>query len=165
MSDGTVVLPGTHSKWVQVSGGSIEGFETFMSGEIYAALRSHTILGRLMNDSPFHEQGFREGVVAGLEASCRLLHKLFHVRTMPLFGQIPEDCVADYLSGMLIGAEISGASPLSTNDGPVIIIGRDDLADRYAVALDVSGMQCVRAPNDIVASGYFAIANCAGLLP
>lgn len=158
------VMPGTHSKWVSVRGGCIENFETFMSGEIYAALCHHTILGTLMNDSPFNEEGFREGVAAGLDAGSKLLHTLFHVRTMPLFGKISEDKVNDYLSGMLIGAEIQGATGQTLMDIPVTIVGRDDLADRYAIALHVSGKQSTRAPDDIVAHGHFAIATSAGLL-
>ncbi|MFK7862077.1 MAG: 2-dehydro-3-deoxygalactonokinase [Granulosicoccus sp.] len=158
------VMPGTHSKWVSVRGSCIVSFETFMSGEIYAALRSHTILGALMNDSPFNEEGFREGVAAGLDAGAKLLHTLFHVRTMPLLGKISEDKVADFLSGMLIGAEINGATEQTLIDMPVVIVGRDDLADRYAIALQVSGKQSACAPDDIVARGHFSIAASAGLL-
>ena len=135
-----------------------------MSGEIFKALCGHTILGTLMNESPFSEDGFREGVAAGLEAGPKLLHTLFHVRTMPLFGKIAEDKVADYLSGMLIGAEIHGATSNRVVDDPVTIIGRDDLADRYAIALQVLGQRSVSAPDDIVALGHFAIATSAGLL-
>ncbi len=40
-------LPGTHSKWAIVSGQVIEAFATFMTGELFAVLREHSILGRL----------------------------------------------------------------------------------------------------------------------
>lgn len=43
-----VGLPGTHAKWAVVRGESIEAFHTFMTGELFAALRDHTILGRTM---------------------------------------------------------------------------------------------------------------------
>ena len=163
--DGICVMPGTHSKWVTIHNGSIANFETFMSGEVFEALRSHTILGKLMTKSAFNEDGFREGVAAGLDAGTRLLHTLFHVRTLPLFEKIEEEKVEDYLSGMLIGAEIQGVISNRAIDDPITIIGRDDLADRYAIALEVSGKLCVRAPEDIAALGYFAIAKAAGLLP
>ena len=91
---------------------------------------------------------------------------------MPLFGEIEEDKVADYLSGLLIGAEIHGASHAAsqgvgsniTVDEPITIIGSDDLTDRYAIAFQVSGQRVVSAPADIAARGYFAIATAAGLL-
>ena len=44
-------LPGTHSKWVGARNGQVTHFDTFMTGEVYAALRGHTILGRTMSDA------------------------------------------------------------------------------------------------------------------
>ncbi len=41
----TACLPGTHSKWARLEGGRIVSFTTHMTGEVYAALRGHTILG------------------------------------------------------------------------------------------------------------------------
>ncbi|MFM0008597.1 2-dehydro-3-deoxygalactonokinase, partial [Paraburkholderia dipogonis] len=41
-------LPGTHAKWAVVQADRIERFHTFMTGEVLAALREHTILGRTM---------------------------------------------------------------------------------------------------------------------
>ena len=34
-------LPGTHSKWVFVASGRVERFLTFMTGEVFGALREH----------------------------------------------------------------------------------------------------------------------------
>ena len=48
--EGLFLLPGTHSKWAEVSGGRIVSFRTFMTGEVFGALKEHTILGRLMRD-------------------------------------------------------------------------------------------------------------------
>lgn len=47
--DGIIVMPGTHSKWLSLADGTIENFATFMTGEVYGALRNHTILGTLMS--------------------------------------------------------------------------------------------------------------------
>src|SRR5205085_9966700 len=49
-SDGLFLLPGTHSKWVEAAGGRIMSFRTFMTGEVFGALKDHTMLGRLMRD-------------------------------------------------------------------------------------------------------------------
>src|SRR5690606_20935273 len=46
--DGIYILPGTHSKWVRVSGGQIRALRSCMTGEAFAILRQHSILGRLM---------------------------------------------------------------------------------------------------------------------
>ena len=45
---GTLVLPGTHSKWVRVEAGRIVEFATLMTGEFYALLRRHSILARTL---------------------------------------------------------------------------------------------------------------------
>jgi len=168
LTNGLFVMPGTHSKWVTVRDGSIVDFATYMSGEIFAALRHHTILGTLMTNSDFNEEGFIRGVQAGFDAGAQLLHSLFHVRTMPLFELISEEQVADYLSGMLIGAEIKGASTTASSTSEqqtsITIVGRDDLADRYAIGLRDLGYQCHRTTDDIVAHGHFAIATAAGLI-
>jgi len=163
--DGTCIMPGTHSKWVTIRYGRIIKFETVMTGEVFEALRNHTILGKLMTDNAFNEEGFRQGVAAGINAGPRLLQTLFSVRTLPLFERLEEEKVADYLSGMLIGAEIQGArSNYSIDSKPITIIGREDLANRYELALQVSGYKSTYAPENIVARGHFGIAKAAGLI-
>lgn len=163
MSDGIFVMPGTHSKWITVQDKRIENYATFMTGEVFAALRDHTILGTLMHEGAFQDAAFRRGCTAGLEVRNNLLHYLFSVRTLPLFGKISGEMVEDYLSGMLIGAELNGMGHEGLKQ-PVTIVGRTDLADRYEIALDVAGLKSQRAPDDIVAKGHFLIAQAAGLL-
>ena len=58
--DGVYVLPGTHSKWARVEGGRIVGFDTYMTGEVYAVLKTHSVLGRMMAPAA-GGRGFREG--------------------------------------------------------------------------------------------------------
>jgi 2-dehydro-3-deoxygalactonokinase len=43
--DALVVLPGTHSKWCAVRDGRLASFQTFMTGELFAVLRDHSLLG------------------------------------------------------------------------------------------------------------------------
>lgn len=164
MSDGTFVMPGTHSKWIRVSGGRIEDFATYMTGELFAALRSHTILGALIEEGPHRPQSYSLGVAAGLDERSSLLHDLFHVRTLPLMGRMGGRDVSDYLSGLLIGAEIKAARLRGDTTGTVTVVGRSDLADRYETALNATGITCHRAPEDIVATGHFLIAKEAGLI-
>ena len=42
----TICLPGTHSKWVEIENGMIVRFSTHMTGEAFAVLKTHSILGR-----------------------------------------------------------------------------------------------------------------------
>ncbi|WP_424971640.1 2-dehydro-3-deoxygalactonokinase [Dinoroseobacter sp. S76] len=164
MSDGTFVMPGTHSKWIRVADDRIEDYATYMTGEIFAALKGHTILGTLIEDGPYDAEGFSRGVAAGLDKGSSLLHDLFHVRTLPLMGRMESRSVADFLSGLLIGAEVKAAQDRGDATAAVTIIGRSDLADRYETALTAAGLHSTRAPDDIVASGHFLIAQAAGLI-
>src|SRR6185295_3284527 len=42
--DALVCLPGTHSKWVEAKGGTVERFATFMTGELFDVVSRETIL-------------------------------------------------------------------------------------------------------------------------
>jgi len=164
MSDGVFVMPGTHSKWVHVSEGLIQGFATYMTGEVFAALKDHTILGTLMEASDFDRSAFQQGAAAAQDVGANLLHDLFHVRTLPLMGKLKETQSADFLSGLLIGTEIAAALREDETANEVTIVGRSDLADRYEIALEAAGITCKQAPDDIAAKGHFLIAQAAGLV-
>lgn len=150
-------LPGTHSKWAVVAEGSVTKFATHMTGETFAALRSATILGRMMQDGPTDAPAFLRGVARAAEPGG-LLHHLFGVRTQGLFGRLSPHEAASYLSGLLIGHEIEAAAP----SGTVHLIGTPELCALYAMALERCGEQCVRAPPDLAAVGLAAIAERAG---
>jgi len=44
--DGILCMPGTHTKWVQVSAGEVVSFRTFMTGEMFALLSTGSVLRR-----------------------------------------------------------------------------------------------------------------------
>jgi 2-dehydro-3-deoxygalactonokinase len=101
-----VVLPGTHSKWALTSESGIETFATFMTGELYAVLREHSILGRLAAAGS-DPGAFERGVLSSLGSRVGLSHELFSARTLALTDKLASAGVADYLSGLLIGAEVA----------------------------------------------------------
>lgn len=153
--DGTFVMPGTHSKWVTVRDGAIVDFRTFMTGEVFAALKDHTILGRTMGDG---EEGdaFARGLAAAraLAAAGDLLSAFFAVRAEALFGRLAPGEGAAYLSGLLIGAEVATAA----TGGEAILVGAAGLAERYRLALESAGIAVVAAPEDAAARGQALIA-------
>jgi 2-dehydro-3-deoxygalactonokinase len=131
-----VCLPGSHSKWARVIEGRIAGFETYFSGEAFAALRGHTILGRLMREAPTDLAAFDQGVARAGQTG-HLLHHLFGVRTLGLFGRLSEDAAASYLSGLLIGHEVRAALP--ADGAEVHLIGAEALCALYARAIEACG--------------------------
>ena len=61
--------------------GTIERFATFMTGEMYAVLREHSILGRLAADGS-DPDALARGVRASLRDGAALSHDLFSARTL-----------------------------------------------------------------------------------
>ncbi|MGN7868800.1 2-dehydro-3-deoxygalactonokinase [Paracoccus sp. 22332] len=159
-ADGLFVLPGTHSKWARARGGRITAFRTVMTGEVFAVLRDHSILGRLIQPGPGNEDAFRRGVEAGWQDGA-LLGRIFSARTLALLDRLAPQDIADYLSGLLIGDEV--AQGARDAGGPVTIIGRGDLAARYRIALDMMGIAAVIAPPGMARRGLWEIARIKGL--
>lgn len=159
--ESTICLPGTHSKWVRVRDGRILSFATAMTGEAFAVLRRHSILGRLMppeeasdaggEDDAWFQSGLRRAGDAG-----GLLHHLFGARTRGLFGEIPAASLAAYLSGILIGRETTDLAPTG---GLVHLIGAKQLVALYDRALRAGGRQTRILDTDCVARGLFLLAS------
>jgi 2-dehydro-3-deoxygalactonokinase len=161
------VLPGTHSKWAVAGPSGIERFSTFMTGEVFAVLRSHSILGRLMPETSTvaADEGFRRGADAALQGGGGgLLNRLFSTRTLGLFNEVPAAQLASYMSGLLIGEEISAARSAGLLDdaGAVGIIGDSGLADLYRVVLEMADVESLVLPADLAATGMWQIAIQAG---
>lgn len=159
------VLPGTHSKWAWTGlQGRVETFQTWMTGESFGLLTQHGLLGRLMAPAEgFAADDFDDGVRLGLARPAQLLHTVFAARTAGLTGQRAPQALADFLSGMLIGAEVAGALAQRPVDG-VTLIGEGALCLRYARALAQAGVAATNAPDDITARGQWRLARAAGLL-
>lgn len=159
------VLPGTHSKWAWAGdAGAIANFQTYMTGELYSLLTQHGILGRLMQFGHERPQAFISGVQLGLTEHASLTHALFAARTAGLMNSIEPEGLPEYLSGILIGAEIGGATHRSVPQ-QVTLLGEDSLCRRYETALALAGIETVRAAGDATTRGQWRVAVQAGLVP
>jgi 2-dehydro-3-deoxygalactonokinase len=163
-SDGLFLLPGTHSKWVRVEDRSVTEFETYMTGEVFALLKQHSILGKFMIADSHSAEAFDRGVKWRTENEGSILHTLFSVRTLPLFEQMATQDVSDYLSGLLIAEEICGALATRQTLTEVTVIGRGDLAERYCRALELMGKRATAVDQGLVARGHFELAHQRGLI-
>jgi 2-dehydro-3-deoxygalactonokinase len=160
----TLCLPGTHSKWAVVAGGRIDTFHTAMTGELYAVLTQHSLLGALMDleagAALDDESAFALGVSTSGEPGG-LPNHLFSVRTRGLFGELTAAQLPSYLSGLLIGHELHGLM------GParrVHLIGGEALLGRYRRALALRGVEAVVHGEALAARGLHRLARAAGLL-
>jgi 2-dehydro-3-deoxygalactonokinase len=155
--DGLACLPGTHSKWVRVEGGRIVRFTSHMTGEVFGALRDHTILGRMMKDGAPNDEAFLAGVARSAEPGG-LLHHLFGVRTQTLFGNLAETDGASYLSGILIGHELR--AELGGMQGETVhLIGAPELVALYAQAIAACGSKAACHDGDASVRGLVMIGE------
>lgn len=162
----TVVLPGTHSKWVRLDDTRVTGFATAMTGELYGLLLRDSILARLATGEPGTE--VTEAFVRGVDAEETrgdergLTAVLFTARPLVLAGRLDPTDVADYVSGLLIGSEVRhmlrGAPA-----GVVALCGPPATEHRYRYALERGGATVRAVGEDAAARGLWGIALDAGL--
>jgi 2-dehydro-3-deoxygalactonokinase len=133
--EGLICLPGTHSKWVEVKRGRIERFSTHVTGELYAVLKQHSILGRMIAEGAPDAGAFREGIERSGQPGG-LLHHLFGVRTRGLMGELGVAASASYLSGLLIGHELRSLSVRK-----MYLLGAAELTQTYARAAEALGIE------------------------
>ena len=158
LQDALLVLPGTHSKWVRVQAGRIESFATFMTGEFFALLQQHSLLSRSLPDSDgeLDIAAFDQGVTLALRDNS-LLHTAFSVRTLSLFGRLPNSALTSYLSGLVIGEELR-AQRFQTKPH-VVIIGAEALTLRYQRAFALQDIPAQRIGSEATWAGLWAIAK------
>ena len=154
--DATIVMPGTHCKWVRARAGRIESFSTFMTGEFYAVLRQHSILARTLpaDDGDLDEVVFLQGVNHAMR-TANLLHAAFSARTLALFDRVPQPSAASYLSGLLIGEELRAAP----RDESIVLAGAEKLTRRYALALKHLNMPFRTLGQETTWLGLHAVAQ------
>ncbi len=165
------VLPGTHTKWAIVRDGRITWFATFMTGEVFGLLCKHSILGRLMEEGGDDAGAFQRGLRPAAQdagGSGGLLKRLFSVRTLGLFGDLPKTGLRSYLSGLMIGSEIGEAkevlgAKLGRSPEPVTVISGSGLAAQYGEALRLFGFDCATLGEEVAARGLARIAAAAEL--
>ena len=136
-----VILPGTHSKHARVRGGKLVGFQTFMTGELFAATAGHTVLARsVAAHAPFDRRAF----VAGVETAQQLpvAAALFRVRGRDVLQGVSQAANRSFLSGVWVGAELAGLPARI----PVWVCASAELAPAYATALRVLGRRATVLP-------------------
>ena len=156
----TLVLPGTHSKWVQVQDGRVSQFSTYMTGEVYGLLSQHSILAKtLVPHAEFDANVFLQGIDHSQTAGS-VLHSLFSVRTLGLFERWPAPALPSFLSGLLIGEELRSQA-LTSSTGPVMVVGSDALKLRYSLALQHLHIDCQSWGAEASWAGLFALATAS----
>lgn len=132
--------PGTHTKWIRTGKSAIIDFRTFMTGELFALLREHSILAPLLRDGMEPDPDFLAGAEVGL-AGAELAAELFAVRARVLLGRLPAGSAAAWTSGLLVGADVRGGLATCAHlPRCVSVLGRPSLNRLYVAALARAGV-------------------------
>lgn len=153
--DGAMCLPGTHSKWVQISAGEVVSFQTYLTGEMFSLLSTQSVLRHGMAATGWDEDAFDQGVANGMARPERLAAHLFRLRAEGLIADLGPDAARAQLSGLLIGAELAAARPYWLG-ARVALVGSAALTALYARALAAMG-----APTQSLAAKDCTIAGLA----
>jgi 2-dehydro-3-deoxygalactonokinase len=128
--------PGTHCKWAEVAEGRLIRFTTAMTGELFALLRTHSLLSPQLDGDAVDGEAFRKGVTEAMSGD--LLSLLFGARASWLLGYCAR-AGASYVSGLLIGADVQAHAPVGRD---VYLLADGRLGDLYAAAIVASGGSC-----------------------
>lgn len=136
-TSGWFVLPGTHSKWVELKDARIVQLRTYMTGELYELLSHHGTVAAAIGSAPsvWDAAAFADGVRAAGQGT--LSHQIFSCRARVVCGDMPAASTKAYLSGLLIGSELQDVmrgpqgAPLTTQ---FKLICSPELAVHYQTA-------------------------------
>ncbi|WP_336216415.1 2-dehydro-3-deoxygalactonokinase [Enterobacter sp. P82] len=132
------VMPGTHCKWVQADAEQIHDFRTVMTGELHHLLLTLSLVGAGLPAQETSPAAFTAGLERGL-ASPDVLPKLFEVRASHVLGNLPREQVSEFLSGLLIGAEVATMRDFVPSGQAITIVAGSALTSRYQQAFHAIG--------------------------
>ncbi len=158
------VTPGTHSKWIDVTDGKITKFATYMTGEVYAVLHNHTILGRLITSDNDHEPSFLRGADAAFADPAGFLHTIFATRTLGLFNDLSGDELASYLSGVVIGTEVAHAIKHHSKNVKYVVLASPKIGLRYVRAMEAAGLKVSYGDPQAIVKGLMEIGRLGGVI-
>jgi 2-dehydro-3-deoxygalactonokinase len=154
-------MPGTHTKWVSLDDGVVQQFLTVPTGELFRMLCDHSVLVRDRETPVEHlDDDFARGLEQAVrQAGVPVLHQLFQARSLRLGGQLTPQGAPSWTSGLLIGADVSGALPLlADREAIVTLIATGPLTALYAQALTRLGR-----PSRSIAGEEASLAGLAGI--
>ena len=126
--NGVVCLPGTHAKWANIKEGQITSFKTFMTGELFGVISSHTLIRHSTSIKGWDQDSFETGILEGFKNPGSIASNLFSLRAESIVNDLDRDQARSTLSGLLLGVELNGAQNLWKGNN-VTLIGSELLSN------------------------------------
>ena len=133
--NGSICLPGTHSKWVNLNGYDIQKFTSFLTGELYEIVKKYSILKHSLNTTKLDDEIVKTAANLILENPSFISNKLFEIRAENLLKNSNQKSNNSKLVGYLLGIELSGSSTY-WEDKDLVIIGSSNLNKYYELILN-----------------------------
>lgn len=153
------IFPGTHSKHIMVSKGVVADFKTYITGELFGLLINRSSLSAFLEKDGRGQKDYIESFVHGIHESqqANVLNSLFHVRSSYLLKQMDGKRAYNYLSGLLIGAELKDLASYKEID--IVLIAAQPQKNYYEKALEVLDFRNVHPIDSIAATigGYISV--------
>ena len=138
--NGVVCLPGTHAKWANIKEGQITSFKTFMTGELFGVISSHTLIRHSTSIKGWNQDSFEAGVLEGFKNPGSIASNLFSLRAESIVNDLNRHQARSTLSGLLLGVELNGAQNFWKGNN-VTLIGSELLSNNYHEGLKILGGQ------------------------
>lgn len=139
---GAVCLPGTHSKWADVSNGTVNAFATYLTGEMFEILSTQSVLKHSVTSDGWSQEAFLDAASEALRDPDHAMAKLFQLRAASLLNDECASVSRSRLSGMLIGHEVAMARSY-WEDKKVMLIGPGKTVPLYASVLQMKEIHAV----------------------
>ena len=133
--NGSICLPGTHSKWVNMNSYNIQEFTTFLTGELYEIVKKYSILNHSLNTTELDDEIVKSSAKLIIENPSFISNKLFEIRADNLLKNSNQTSNNSKLVGYLLGIELSG-SRTYWEDKDLVIIGSSNLNKYYELILN-----------------------------
>ena len=132
--NGSICLPGTHSKWVKIENGNIINFKTFMTGELFEIISKNSILIHSVTSNKILKNELNKGVDEILKNPEIFGNALFQLRADDLINTRGSKILKSKLSGYLLGLELIGSLEFWKKKN-IVLIGNPDLTELYEYIL------------------------------
>ncbi|ENY5350598.1 2-dehydro-3-deoxygalactonokinase [Klebsiella aerogenes] len=157
------VMPGTHCKWVLADRLQIHDFRTVLTGELHHLLLQHSLVGAGLPPQETSATAFAAGLQRGINNPA-VLPQLFEVRASHVLGALPREQVSEFLSGLLIGAEVATLSDTFAGQQAIGLVAGSSLTSRYQQAFAAIGREVTAVASDTafqtgIRSIAYAVAN------
>ena len=133
--NGSICLPGTHSKWVNLNSYEIKKFTSFLTGELYEIVKKYSILKHSLNTTRLEDEIVKSAANLIIENPSFISNKLFEIRAENLLKNSNQTSNNSKLVGYLLGIELSG-SKTYWEDKDLVIIGSSNLNKYYELILN-----------------------------